>query len=140
MPLSDRREIAFDAAAVAAVVACSKRLARTIGLPTGAVKRVQFDPDAGRVILHHGANGHSVPIPPGPLGALLISYCIRAKIKIPRLSERRMRVDRDAVVLVFNTTYPVPVTGLTPEPTEDAKLPRAMSWFDAPAGRYGLRD
>jgi hypothetical protein len=124
----DRREILFDADALTAVLACSGQMAGSIGLPSVAPKTIHFDPEEGRVTLIYGLAGHAVPVESGPLGALLIAYCLRAKIKVPRQFARSMRIEPQAVVMVFSATYLVPSEHLTAERPEQP--PRSMSWME----------
>jgi hypothetical protein len=125
----DRREIVFDAATLLAVLACSGQMVEAIGLPSAPPKSVHFDPKANNIVLLYGATGVSVPVESGPLGALLIAYCMRAGIKVPRHGSRAMRVEQHAIVLVFSTIHQVPSARLAPERTEE--MPRSMSWMDA---------
>jgi len=112
MPIRDRREIAFDGTATMAVMACSQRMVQKIGLLGSPPDSVRFDPHAGEVTLVYDVTGQTIPFGLGPLSALLISYCMRTGIKIPRHVERSIRVDSHAVVLVFNTNYQIPPTAL----------------------------
>jgi hypothetical protein len=115
VPIRDQREIAFDAAAMVAVIACSTQAAQTVGLPGGLPRGARFDAKAGTVVLLYGVGERGVPVGSGALGALLISYCLRSGIKIPRHLERHIRVDQDALVLMFRANYPVPPANIAPE-------------------------
>ena len=128
MTIIDRREILFDADALTAVLACSGQMAGSIGLPSAAPREIHFDPQEGQVTLIYGLAGHAVPVESAPLSALLIAYCLRAKIKVPRQVARGMRIEPRAVVLVFSATYPVPAENLTSERPEQP--PRSMSWME----------
>lgn len=123
MPISDRREIAFDAEAMVQIVVCSEQTVRTLGLPGDRPSGARFDPRAREVILLYNVNERPTPLRSGALSALLISYCLRAGIKIPRQLERAIRVDRDAVVLIFSTSYQVSPSSLAREQVPSAKLP-----------------
>jgi hypothetical protein len=131
MSISDRREIAFNTVAMTAVVTCSQKAMQTIGLGDGIPTGVRFDPEAGKVIVLYAAE-QSAPIRPGALGALLISYCLRAGIRVPRHGGRSIRVDRDAVVLVFTVDYPLSPSVLAPERVRSPNLPRgSKEWVRA---------
>jgi hypothetical protein len=141
VPITDWREIAFDAAATVEAVRCSQRMVQAIGLPAVPPAGARFDPATKKVILLYSVERdpsasrpayHPVTIQPGPLGALLISYCMRSGIRIPRHQGRSMRVDREAVVLVFTETHPVPPSALAPERAE-ADNARSRSWMETPA-------
>jgi hypothetical protein len=124
----DRREIAFDAAAIAAVLVRSTQMAGRIGLPAGAPKSINFDAKAGALNLTYGDDDRASLVQPGPLSALLIAYCLRAKIKVPRHLARSIRVDQQAVALVFSETHLVPPESLLPERPEAP--PRPTSWIE----------
>jgi hypothetical protein len=66
----------------------------------------------------------------GQLGALLIAYCMRAGIKVPRRGSRAIRVEKHAAVLVFSMDHEVPSAKLARERTEE--LPRSISWMAKP--------
>jgi hypothetical protein len=132
VPINDRREIAFDAAAMVVVIKSSRRMVLAIGLPDVAPVDVRFDPDASEVALLYSIIGRAIPIQQGPLSALLISYCMRTGIRVPRLLNRSVRVDRDAVVLVFCANHPVPPTTLAPERTKEVAPARSLSWLETP--------
>jgi hypothetical protein len=141
--ISDRREIAFDAAATVVAIGCSQRMVRAIGLPSGTPDGARFDPASGKVILlyrveedsfpDHAVPQQAITIQPGPLSALLLSYCMRTGIRIPRHLGRSMRVDRDAVVLLFADSHPVPPATLAPERTGNPAPARSRSWMEMPA-------
>jgi hypothetical protein len=124
----DLREIVFDAAAISAVVACSRHLAEAIGLPPVQSANLIFEPTAGKVIFDYGTARQAVPIESGPLSALLIAYCMRAGIKVPRQGARSLRIEPHAVVLVFSAAHPVPPAHLAPERADE--LPRSKSWME----------
>jgi hypothetical protein len=126
----DRRKIVFDAATIMAVLACSEQMVEAIGLPAGLPKSVHFDPGASKVVLLYSGTGVSAALETGQLGALLIAYCMRAGIKVPRHGSRAIRVERHAAVLVFSTVHEVPSAKLARERTEE--LPRSISWMHPP--------
>jgi hypothetical protein len=131
--IRDRREITFDAAAITDVLACSPGAAVSLGLPQGRPTRVRFDPQAGQVALLYGGDaGREIVVQSGPLGALLISYCLRARIRIPRDPRRDVRIGRDAVVLGFIQIFADTPSPGTPERPDASDPPRALSWRDMP--------
>jgi hypothetical protein len=129
MPNTDRREVGFNAEAMAMVVVHSRRAAQTMGLPIGTPTDIWFDPKVAEVTMFYGDSSAQHVLHSARLSALLISYCVRAGIKIPRQLERSMRVDRDAVVLVFGTSCSTPPTTLALEQARTVTAPRAsMTW------------
>jgi hypothetical protein len=107
MPISDRREISFDAASLVGIAAASARVAQAIGLPGGVPRDVAFDEQAQEVSFLYADEEQPAVIGSNALAALLISYCMSAGIKIARQLDRDLRVGRDAVVFTFTTSYVV---------------------------------
>jgi hypothetical protein len=107
MPIHDRREISFDAASLLGIAASSARVAQAIGLPGSVPKDVTFNEQAQEVAFLYADDQQPAVIGPNALAALLISYCMGAGIKIARQLDRDLRVDRDAVVFAFTTSYVV---------------------------------
>jgi hypothetical protein len=130
LTIVDRRKIVFDAATIMAVLACSEQMVEAIGLPAGLPKSVHFDPATSGIVLLYSSSGVSVPLETGQLGALLIAYCMRAGIKVPRHGSRSIRVEKHAAVLVFSAVHEVPSAKLARERTEE--LPRSISWMGRP--------
>lgn len=124
----DRRTIIFSAGSIVEIVGCSWHIARKIGLPAVPPEDVRFDMAADTVTLLYGIHGQPLPIDKSALGALLINYCLRAKIRIPRKLDRLIQVRQDAVCLVFQTTYPTPVKDLAAERAEKDGLMNAVRW------------
>jgi N-acetylmuramic acid 6-phosphate (MurNAc-6-P) etherase len=44
------------------------------------------------------------------VGAMLVSYCIRARIPIARLADKDVRIEAGSVVLAFSTRLADPTT------------------------------
>jgi hypothetical protein len=104
-----------------------------VGLPGGVPKNVAFDAQTGEVTFLYEDREQPAPIRIGALGALLISYCVRAGIRIPRQFKRDVRIDRDAVVLIFSTNYLAAPAALVPDSARAPNLPRAaMEWAKGP--------
>ena len=104
MGIIDRRELEFDARALVSVVAGSGDRAQAIGLPPLKPSAVAFDAQGNRITFRY-ADHDAVEVTAAHLGALLMSYCIRAHIPLPRLPDKQVRVTPDAVVIVFRTNY-----------------------------------
>ena len=103
MGIIDRREIEFDARALIGVVAGSLQWAQTIGLlalrPTG----VRFDPQERNINVVYT----SVGLCAGErLGALLVSYCVRARLPMAHGAYNDLRIEAAAVVSHSARTMP----------------------------------
>jgi hypothetical protein len=107
MKITDRRELEFSAESVVRAIAESSKAAQTFGLPGQAPQNVQFHPREGKVDVVYRTDSapEAVPITAEALGALLISYCIRASIPMPRKSDKGIRVEANSIILAFKTTY-----------------------------------
>jgi len=135
MAIAERREIEFDMQALRTVLEWSPRAAQAFGLPPLTPAAVRGNPAENAVEVAYGESPSErvFMLRVEALGAILISYCYRAKIPMPRLADKRLRVERDqvTVVLTRQTELAAPVS---PE-TTIGRVPeaiRAFSW-GAPA-------
>lgn len=103
----DSREIEFDAKALVSAIAASMHRVVSIGLPPLRPSGVRFCPGDGvvEVLYTGGEKQKAVQVAAEKLGAFLVSYCIRARIPLPRLTGKDIRVQADFVILAFKTHY-----------------------------------
>ncbi len=83
MAIIDRREIEFDEKALISVIAGSLQRAQAIGLPALRPTSIGFDPQANTMRVEYGTQP-TVSLSSAHLGAFLVSYCVRARIPVPR--------------------------------------------------------
>lgn len=102
--ITDRREIEFDAHALISIIAESLPRAHSIGLPPQRPTSVDFDPEGQRIICRYDTI-EPAALTADRLGALLVSYCIRSKILLPRLPQKTVSVMAGAVAIEFSTHY-----------------------------------
>jgi hypothetical protein len=106
--LTDKRLLEFDAEALVAAVAASPRAAERLGLlrqvPFGAC----FHPDTQEVefLYGHAQAPRRFRLKAGAVGAFLVSYCIRARVPMPRGAEKSVQVEPNGVVLSLRTQVP----------------------------------
>jgi len=131
MAIAERREFAFDMQAVRSVLEWSPRAAQAFGLPplTPAVVRGNPTENAVEVAYGEPASQRVFMLRVEALGAILVSYCNRAKIPMPRLAEKRLRIERDQVTVVLTrktalTAPAAPEMGIGRVP----EAVRAFSW------------
>jgi hypothetical protein len=102
--IKDRREIEFDAEAlVVAIIVCTHAAEPSVQSalrPTG----VRFYQQQGEIDVLYGTNP-ATRLTAERLGALLISYCVRTRIPIPRQAEKSVRIEADSVILSFTLQY-----------------------------------
>jgi hypothetical protein len=129
----DRREIEFDAAALVLAISGSLRAAQGFGLPALPPTGVRCYPGEGQVDVLYGTpqTPRAVRIAAEALGALLVAFCIRSRIPMPRDADKGIRIEADCVILAFRVQY-----GTTPVPESadsSTRIPvaiKAWAWVD----------
>jgi hypothetical protein len=132
--ITDRREIAFDLLAVKLALQWSPRAAQAFGLPPMAPTSVRCNPVDGHVEVIYGvlSAARVFAVRAEALGAILISYCNRAGMPMPRGADKGIRVERDTIVVTFTMQVPDAVQPEVPEGAV-AHAPeaiRAWSWIE----------
>ncbi len=135
MAITDRREMEFDLQAVKLALAWSPQSAQAFGLPPLTPQGVRCNPTEGTVAVTYGelTSTRVFMLRAEALGAILISYCNRAGMPIPRTAEKGVRIDRERVVVVFSLRIPSPPQPETPEGviTRVPEAVRAWAWIEA---------
>jgi hypothetical protein len=106
----DRREIEFDGGALVYCLSVSPRAAEGFGLLGMPPRDVRFHPRDGMIDVLYGTPKAEdlVRITAESLGALLVSYCVRSRIPMPRIADKHVRVESTCVVLAFRTRFTEP--------------------------------
>lgn len=133
MPIMDRREIEFDLDSLVSVIAASTRAAQGFGLPAMPPTAVRCRPRDGQVdVLYGDAKApRSVNLDAESLGALLVAYCIRARIPMPRHCDKGVRVEAESVILAFRTVFKnPPQTEPSDVATRRTKPINAWEWIE----------
>jgi hypothetical protein len=131
----DRREIEFDLQTVRLVLEWSPRSAQAFGLPPLIPQSVRCRPDEGTIEVTYGelTSARVFGLRAEALGAVLIAYCNRCGMPLPRAADKAVRVERERVVVVFTlriTNASMPDAAEAPV----ARVPdavRAWSWIEA---------
>ena len=116
--ITERREIGFEAETLMTVLAGSPKAAAAFGLAGGQPKAVLFDTKAKAVRFVFSGSGdhtHSVSLDATRLAALLVGFCMRMRIPLPRKAEKTIRVEPGVVVLAFRTSVQPNLAALLPE-------------------------
>jgi hypothetical protein len=133
--ITDRREIEFDLQAIRLVLEWSPRSAQSFGLPPLIPHSVHCSAAEGTVEVSYGelTSTRVFVLRAEALGAILISYCNRAGMPMPRNADKAVRIDRDRATIVFTLHMPA-----APEPEQPegiiARVPeavRAWAWIEA---------
>jgi hypothetical protein len=130
----DRREIEFDQQAVTRALEWSPRAAQAFGLPPLTPNGVRCNPVDGCIEVIYGelTSTRVFALRAEALGAILISYCNRTGMPMPRLADKAVRIERAHVVVVFTLRLdgapqpegPEGAIGRAPEAV------RAWSWIE----------
>jgi hypothetical protein len=135
VPITDRREIEFDMQAVRLALEWSPRSAQAFGLPPLTPQSVRCHPTDGSIEVTYGelTSMRVFMLRAEALGAILISYCNRAGMPMPRSADKAVRIEREHVVVVFTLRLPRPQQPEMPEGTI-GRVPeavRAWSWIES---------
>ncbi len=135
MAITDRREIEFEPQAVRLALEWSPRAAQAFGLPPLTPTGVRCKPVEGVVEVTYGelTSTRVFVLRAEALAAVLISYCNRAGMPMPRSAEKGVRIERDHVVVTFTLRLPGAPEPELPE-SAIARVPeavRAWSWMEA---------
>jgi len=128
----DRREIEFDLLAVKRVLEWSPRAAQAFGLPPLVPAVVRCNAAAGQIEATYGELSATrvFALRAEALGAILISYCNRAGMPIPRGADKAVRIEPEHVVVVFTYRIDGAVQPEAPEGTigRAPEAVRAWAW------------
>lgn len=132
MNIIERREIEFTAEGVVDAITSAIDAAQSIGIPGLPPSGVRFEPEQGVVRLVYGSGRASrmLALPGESLAALLISFCVRSGVPMPRFSDKSVRIEPHAVVIAFCTE--IQLAGMRPATHEQ---PAAAPAKIAPVGR-----
>ena len=104
MAITDRREIEFDLQTVRLVLEWSPRAAQAFGLPPLTPTAVHGNPAEGVIEVTYGelTSTRVFMLRAEALGAILISYCNRVGMPMPRKADKSVRIERDHVVVLLS--------------------------------------
>ncbi len=111
--ITERRELRFGPEALKRVVGWLLGAAAAHGLPAATPEGIELLPHDNRVdlIYGQGSAARSFSLQVEALGMLLIAYCIRTRVPMPRVAHKQVRVGARYVALVFHLEHsqaPVP--------------------------------
>jgi len=121
----DRREIRFSARALKRVIDWSLDSKSAHGLPPIIPERVELLPQDHRVDLIYDLEppAWSFPLRMEALGKLLIAYCLQARIPVPRVARKEIRIGQRYAALVFVVDYSQAPPPQAAEPSEVGQGP-----------------
>jgi len=120
----EQRVVEFDSAAVIQSLAIVRRISEALGLHADRIVRVEFQPDRSVVSLIDNDGRLVAELGAESLAALLVAYCSRIKVPLPRAAQKNVEITSRSVILRVTT-----------ESRPDASaggvrsdFPRAMVW------------
>ena len=130
MPALEHRTVEFDSPAILHALAAVPRMSTALGLRLGGISRVEFQPDREAISVIDSAGTPVAELQAESLAALLVAYCARIKVPLPRLGQKSVEVTSRSVVLRVATATRPDLT--TSEVQSD--FPRAMVWNKSQSG------
>lgn len=109
MMVSERRFIRFSAASICDAIGASPGAACALGLPPHRPDGVAFLPKEDTVVIHFGIGADMRALPVGlvSLAVLLLAFCFRARVPLPRKAGKTARMGSDAVFLELTMDIPI---------------------------------
>jgi hypothetical protein len=132
MKIIDRREIEFDPRSVVKAITTSPKAARGFGLPGLSPTDVRFHPKEGTVDVIYGTqhSARAVAISAEALGAILVSYCVRTHIPMPKNAEKAIRIEAKSAVLAFRLKFEeAPSPEAAEGPSRAAETVTSWTWL-----------
>lgn len=106
MSVLDSRQLVFDQSAIRDSMLCGNPVARLLKLPEGPSEAIYLMPsDQSVEVMHRNGAGGSTAVlhrlNASQTAALLISYCMRKGIPVPKNCKKSIRIFEDHVALTF---------------------------------------
>jgi hypothetical protein len=137
----ERRTVEFSEDGILQVVDASLRAAGSFGLPSMPPDSVRLLPEEGKVAFGYGGSGETVQwvsMEAEQLGALLVAYCIRMKVPLPRKGDKGVLVKAHTVLLTFQVHHAEATAPRVAEPsTIRPAAVRSWSWRSPGTSAYG---
>jgi len=129
----EQRELAFARETVRQVLEWSPQSAQAFGLPPLMPQAVRCNPTEGAIEVTYGelTSTRVFMLRAEAVGAILIAYCNRAGMPVPRYADKAVRIDREQVVVVFTLHTPFPRRPDLPEGAigRAPEAVRAWAWI-----------
>lgn len=124
MAVLEQRVIEFDSAAVMQAFTTVRRVSEALGLHADRIVRIEFQPDRASVNAIDNDGRSAAELRAESLAALLVAYCSRIKVPLPRAAQKNVEITSHSVILRVTTeSRPGAPTGGV-----RSDFPRAMVW------------
>jgi hypothetical protein len=117
--IREHRQLTFYEEGILSAITCSLRSAAAFGLPPIPPQWIRLIPSEGKVSIIYGSGtaAKSVMLDAKLLGALLVSFCIRSKIPMPKDVAKEVRVESQCVIIEFTIEHTYTPPPQVDEPT-----------------------
>jgi len=124
MAVLEQRVVEFDSTAVIQSFAVVRRISEALGLRADRIVRVEFHPDRSAISLMDNDGRLVAELRAESLAALLVAYCSRIKVPLPRAAQKNIEITSRSVLLRVTTQSrpDAPSGGVRSD------FPRAMVW------------
>lgn len=124
MAVLEQRVVEFDSAAVIQSFTVVRRISEALGVRADRIVRVEFHPDRSVVSLIDNDGRLVAELGAESLAALLVAYCSRIKVPLPRAAQKNVEITSRSVILRVTTeSRPDASSGGV-----RSDFPRAMVW------------
>ena len=124
MAVLEQRVVEFDSTSVIQSFTVVRRISEALGLRADRIVRVEFHPDRSAVSLIDNDGRLVAELRAESLAALLVAYCSRIKVPLPRAAQKDVEITSRSVILRV-TTESCPNASST---SVRSDFPRAMVW------------
>jgi hypothetical protein len=122
LPTLEHRAVEFDSPAILHAFAAVPRMSAALGLRLGRISRVEFRPEQEAISVVDPDGTPVADLRAESLAALLVAYCSRISVPLPRLGQKSVEVTPHNVVLrVARATVP-------DQPLTDAQSDFPRAW------------
>jgi hypothetical protein len=125
LPILEQRTIEFRAVEILQAIRAASRQAEAIGLRPGRIDDVEFQPTQQQVVFREtGPGGMTIEVAADALMALLVAYCSRTQIPLPRKADKQLEVGPNHVII----RLAVQKSGVQMEAGVRQEYPTAVVW------------
>lgn len=124
MPALEHRTVEFDTPTILHAFAAVPRMSEALGLRPGRIGRIEFQPEREAISVIDPEGEPVAELRAESLAALLVAYCSRIKVPLPRFGQKSVEVTSRSVVLRIATASRPD----QPSAGTQSAFPRAMVW------------
>lgn len=124
MAISECRLIQFDSSSILRALTVVRRVTDALGLRACKIDRIKFQPDQKTVSVIDSHGTAVAELASESLAAVLVAYCSRIKVPLPRAGRKTVEITPNGVVLRVTTES----RSEQLSSGDQSDFPRAMVW------------